>query len=204
MKTATLSIEGLNLDRLLQEAGDQDVVFLRTNGEVKFATGYFLDSGHPDYQEHFVKVVLDLVRNYPVDGIHFDYVRYTEAEGSAEKGYGVGYNPETEILITADGRQLIVERADLIDLFLQEKIRPDSRGECSQVRIRLTQTCRYRRHVRSTQFRFTCNLPCDCGIFSGAVSSLMREIGAARPSALAVSPRFSFAPCRQVQSGSLV
>src|SRR5439155_18850834 len=37
MKTATLSIEGLNLDRLLQEAGDQDVVFLRTNGEVKFA-----------------------------------------------------------------------------------------------------------------------------------------------------------------------
>src|SRR5437879_2832896 len=37
MKTATLSIEGLNLDRLLQEADVQDVVFLRTNGEVKFA-----------------------------------------------------------------------------------------------------------------------------------------------------------------------
>jgi len=37
VKTTTLPIEGLNLDRLLQEAGDQDVVFLRTNGEVKFA-----------------------------------------------------------------------------------------------------------------------------------------------------------------------
>jgi hypothetical protein len=37
MKSTTLPIEGLNIDRLLEEAGSQDVVFLRTNGEIKFA-----------------------------------------------------------------------------------------------------------------------------------------------------------------------
>ena len=37
MKTTTLPIEGLYIDRLLEEAGNQDVVFLRTNGEIKFA-----------------------------------------------------------------------------------------------------------------------------------------------------------------------
>ncbi len=37
MKTTTLPIEGLNLDKLLHEAGTQDVVFLRTNGEVRYA-----------------------------------------------------------------------------------------------------------------------------------------------------------------------
>ena len=37
MKSTTLPIEGLNLDRLLQEAGTQDVVFLRTDGEIRFA-----------------------------------------------------------------------------------------------------------------------------------------------------------------------
>jgi uncharacterized lipoprotein YddW (UPF0748 family) len=83
------------------------------HGTVKFATGYFLDSGHPDYQEHFVKVVLDLVRNYPVDGVHFDYVRYTEAEGSPEKGYGVGYNPtNVERFNRVHGRSGLPDRAD--------------------------------------------------------------------------------------------
>jgi len=37
VKTTTLQTEGLHLDRLLQEAGNQDVVFLRTNGEIRFA-----------------------------------------------------------------------------------------------------------------------------------------------------------------------
>jgi hypothetical protein len=49
MKTTTLPIEGLNLDQLLQEAGTQDVVFLRSNGEIKFALMHADDSDQEAY-----------------------------------------------------------------------------------------------------------------------------------------------------------
>ena len=44
-----------------------------------------LDPGHPAAAQHIVDVVLDLVRNYRVDGIHFDRIRYA--------GQAFGYNP---------------------------------------------------------------------------------------------------------------
>ena len=47
--------------------------------------GYGGDWGHPLYHEWFTKVVLDIVRRYDIDGIHFDYIRYT--------GERWGYNP---------------------------------------------------------------------------------------------------------------
>jgi len=47
--------------------------------------GYGMDWGHPLSNEWFVRVVLDIVRRYPVDGIHLDYIRYTGEEW--------GYNP---------------------------------------------------------------------------------------------------------------
>jgi uncharacterized lipoprotein YddW (UPF0748 family) len=49
------------------------------------AVGYGGDWGHPLYHEWFTKVVLDIVRRYEIDGIHFDYIRYT--------GERWGYNP---------------------------------------------------------------------------------------------------------------
>lgn len=62
-------------------------------GNIKFSSGYFTDPGHPDYARHFVHVVIELAKQYPVDGIHLDFVRYTETEGSVQEGYGAGYNP---------------------------------------------------------------------------------------------------------------
>lgn len=47
--------------------------------------GYGGDWGHPLYHEWFTKVALDLVRRYDIDGLHFDYIRYT--------GERWGYNP---------------------------------------------------------------------------------------------------------------
>ena len=44
-----------------------------------------LDPGHPAAAQHIVDVVLNLVRNYDVDGIHLDRIRYA--------GQGFGYNP---------------------------------------------------------------------------------------------------------------
>lgn len=47
--------------------------------------GYGMDWGHPLANEWFARVVLDIVSRYDIDGIHFDYIRYT--------GEQWGYNP---------------------------------------------------------------------------------------------------------------
>jgi uncharacterized lipoprotein YddW (UPF0748 family) len=44
-----------------------------------------LDPGIPAVQDHLVNVFMDIVRNYDVDGIHFDYVRLLGADS--------GYDP---------------------------------------------------------------------------------------------------------------
>jgi uncharacterized lipoprotein YddW (UPF0748 family) len=41
---------------------------------------YVLDPGSPDVQEYLVSIVRELVSNYPIDGIHWDYIRYTTTE----------------------------------------------------------------------------------------------------------------------------
>lgn len=41
-------------------------------------SGYYtLDPGSPDVQEYLVSIVRELVTNYEIDGIHWDYIRYT-------------------------------------------------------------------------------------------------------------------------------
>ena len=43
------------------------------------------DPGHPKVQKYIVDVMMDLVNNFDVDGVHYDYIRYT--------GGNQGYNP---------------------------------------------------------------------------------------------------------------
>ena len=43
------------------------------------------DPGHPKVQKYIVDVMMDLVTNFDVDGVHYDYIRFT---GGAQ-----GYNP---------------------------------------------------------------------------------------------------------------
>jgi uncharacterized lipoprotein YddW (UPF0748 family) len=82
-------------------------------GNVRFGSGHFVDPGHPDYAEHFTRVVRELVRNYAVDGVHFDYVRYSETEGDLARGYGAGYNPtNVERFNRAHGRTGTPDRGD--------------------------------------------------------------------------------------------
>jgi uncharacterized lipoprotein YddW (UPF0748 family) len=50
------------------------------------AEGYISASpGNPDVINHVKNVVMDIVKKYDIDGIHFDYIRYPEE--SIEKGY---------------------------------------------------------------------------------------------------------------------
>jgi uncharacterized lipoprotein YddW (UPF0748 family) len=61
-------------------------------GEMKFLVGYFLDPGHPAAAAYLTEIYLNIVRNYAVDGIHFDYVRYPETAERLPRGAPVGYN----------------------------------------------------------------------------------------------------------------
>jgi len=48
--------------------------------------GYISASpGNPEVTKHIENVVMDIVKKYDVDGIHFDYIRYPEE--TVEKGY---------------------------------------------------------------------------------------------------------------------
>ncbi len=46
-----------------------------------------VDPGHPDVERYLAEVILDPVRNYDLDGIHLDYIRYPEDDD-------YGFNPK--------------------------------------------------------------------------------------------------------------
>src|SRR5579859_1069538 len=71
---------------------DQQWLMYRDDGEAWAGNDsggiYYLDPGNPDVQSYTTGVYLNLLRNYDVDGIHLDQIRYYE--GDALRW---GYNP---------------------------------------------------------------------------------------------------------------
>lgn len=57
------------------------------NGNTFIGNQYTFDPGHPEVQKHTFNVCMDIVANYDVDGLNFDYIRYSSADE--------GYNPVT-------------------------------------------------------------------------------------------------------------
>lgn len=60
------------------------------NRAIDGSQGGFIDPGVPEAQAYTLKVFLDVARNYDVDGLHMDYVRYP--------GVDWGYSPEAVAL----------------------------------------------------------------------------------------------------------
>ena len=61
----------------------------------RFGTDFWLDFGHPDAAAYTVNVLMHLVNNYDIDGLHVDGIRYpdfTAAGQSATTGANIGYN----------------------------------------------------------------------------------------------------------------
>lgn len=54
------------------------------DGQTWNSSGYVFDPGHPEVQQHTFNVAMDIISNYDVDGLNFDYVRYD--------GLSWGYN----------------------------------------------------------------------------------------------------------------
>lgn len=53
---------------------------------------YAFDPAHPEVQDHTFNVCMDIVNRYDIDGLHFDYVRYTDQE-STVGNQPYGYHP---------------------------------------------------------------------------------------------------------------
>lgn len=45
---------------------------------VPYKNEYFLNPGHPQTKEYLMKLIREVVEQYDVDGVHFDYLRYPE------------------------------------------------------------------------------------------------------------------------------
>lgn len=52
---------------------------------------YFVSPGHPEVQDHLFDVYMEVVENYDIDGLHFDFIRYPARMGPNTPA--VGYNP---------------------------------------------------------------------------------------------------------------
>jgi uncharacterized lipoprotein YddW (UPF0748 family) len=53
---------------------------------------YQFDQGHPSVQQHTFDVIMDVLTRYDVDGINFDYIRYSDS-GSSTNNQPWGYHP---------------------------------------------------------------------------------------------------------------
>jgi uncharacterized lipoprotein YddW (UPF0748 family) len=66
--------------------GGDDWLSRREDGAT-WSRGYFIDPGHPDAAKYTTDVALNIVREYDVDGIHLDYIRYPERADGLSWGY---------------------------------------------------------------------------------------------------------------------
>ena len=66
--------------------GREDWLSRREDGAT-WSRGYFLDPGHPDAAKYTTDVMLNLVREYDLDGLHLDYIRYPERADGLSWGY---------------------------------------------------------------------------------------------------------------------
>ena len=64
----------------------------------RFGSDFWLDFGHPDAAAYSVDVLMQLVNNYNIDGLHLDRIRYPEfsvAGQTPTSGTNIGYNPRS-------------------------------------------------------------------------------------------------------------
>ncbi|MES2572224.1 MAG: family 10 glycosylhydrolase [Verrucomicrobiota bacterium] len=70
----------------------QDHTGAKWAGDSVTAGNYQLDQGHPEVQKHLFDVTMDILTRYDVDGIHLDYIRYSDHRSSLNN-QPWGYNP---------------------------------------------------------------------------------------------------------------
>ena len=67
------------------DTGNPDNYWPTLNDAGATTSDYAFDPGHPKCEQYIVDVAMDMVNNFDIDGIHYDYIRFT--------GNNQGYNP---------------------------------------------------------------------------------------------------------------
>lgn len=68
-------------DKHVRSLGAQSVTKKIPSITKKFKGEWFLDPGNPRTDDYLLSIVKEIVSNYDVDGIHFDYIRYPDNRG---------------------------------------------------------------------------------------------------------------------------
>lgn len=71
----------LGTDRHVRGLGTRSVTKKDPTIVKRFKGEWFLDPGNPRTDDYLLSIVKEIVDNYDVDGIHFDYIRYPDNRG---------------------------------------------------------------------------------------------------------------------------
>ncbi len=66
----------LGSNRHVQGLGQRSVVRKQSSIALRYKNEWFLDPGNPKTDDYLISIVNEIVSNYDVDGVHFDYIRY--------------------------------------------------------------------------------------------------------------------------------
>lgn len=62
----------------VQNLGQSSIIKKQPSLAVRYKNEWFLDPGNPQTDDYLLSIVKEIVKNYEVDGIHFDYIRYPD------------------------------------------------------------------------------------------------------------------------------
>lgn len=84
-----------------------------SRANVATVEGLYASPLHPDAVRHAIEVTSDIARRYPIDGVHFDYVRFPGAEFDYGRAALDGFRAATRADVpAATARSLDTRRAD--------------------------------------------------------------------------------------------
>src|SRR5687767_14116446 len=69
------------------KTGYDNWIMTRDDGANRIGNDYYLDPGHPAAADYIAEMYLSVIRNYDVDGVNFDRVRYPDTSGPQTWGY---------------------------------------------------------------------------------------------------------------------
>ena len=62
----------------VQDLGQRSITKKNPSIAVKYKNEWFLNPGNPQTDDYLISIVNEIVKNYDVDGVHFDYIRYPD------------------------------------------------------------------------------------------------------------------------------
>jgi uncharacterized lipoprotein YddW (UPF0748 family) len=134
----------LGSHRVVDEQGSLSVVKKRPHLCLKYKNEWYLDPGMPETDDYILSLVKEIVVNYDIDGIQFDYARYPDKVFPDENSYGMyghGQSPE-------DWRRTNINR-------LMARIHDCVKAEKPWVQISSSPVGKYRRYERTPHAGWT-------------------------------------------------